>query len=237
RRWAAAWARVRDIGTGEVAGWPLLYVESASRATEIVCAEPDRSTWVALLRHVAGDPVAMLTAASVKPQQYVAELPEGVRVDRDDESLMMLDHGGGPERRIGEVDVTGFDIDPDDQGDKMTIRLVRDGRVAAEGSVGLHGADAAYDMVETARMFRRHGLASWVMIELSRVATARGVSTGLLVATAEGAGLYRSLGWTHVAPMRSVMGVGPAAPRRSGQPVGNDCTSTNTSSWVGSATM
>ena len=204
RRWVAAWAHTRRQALGEVAGWPLVYVGSASRTTEIVCAEPDRDTWATLLSRVAGQPAAMLSVVSARPERYVADLPAGIRVDRDDETLMLL-HQGTVMAPL-EVDVRSYDVDREDDGDRLTIRLVTDGRVAAEGTAGLLGQDAAFDMVETTPAYRHRGLASWVMHELSRTMTARGAGTGLLVATAEGAGLYRGLGWADVAPSRSLRG-------------------------------
>lgn len=204
RCWAAAWAHTRGLALGEVAGWPLVYVGSASRTTEIVCAEPDLETWAALVGQVVGDPTAMLRVVSPHPDRYVAELPVGVRVDRDDETLMLLHQG--TVMAPPELDVTSYDVDREDNGDRLTIRLVTDGRVAAEGTAGLLGQDAVFDMVETTPAFRHRGLASWVMHELSRTMAARGAGTGLLVATAEGVGLYRRLGWADVAPSRTLRG-------------------------------
>ncbi len=202
RRWAAAWARTRCVELGEVAGWPKVYVAAASRATEIVCAEPGRATWLALVGQVKDDPTAMLSVVSHLREEYA--VPPGVRIDRDDETLMALRHEARPLSTA--VDLTGFDVDRVDDGDRLTVRLVAEGRVVTEGTLGVVGRDAGYDMVETLPAYRRRGLAGWVMTELGRAATERGARTGLLVATAEGAGLYRSLGWTEVAPMRSVRG-------------------------------
>ena len=204
RRWVAAWANLRRLELGEVAGWPLVYVGSASRTTEIVCAEPDPGTWSALLGRVAAQPAAMLSVVSSHPETYVADLPGGLRLDRDDETLMLLDHS--TVLRSSQVDVGRFHVDRDADADRLTLRLVSEGRVAAEGTAGLLGHDAVYDMVETSPKFRRQGLAGWVMCELSREMVTRGATTGLLAATPEGGRLYRRLGWTDVAPMRSLVG-------------------------------
>lgn len=226
RRWFAAWTHTKGLKTGHVAGWPLAYVGSASRTTEIVCAEPDRDTWGTLLQQVVGDPTAMLTVMSAEPGAYVAGLPSGVRIDRDDETLMrlILTTGRMPTRA---TDVSEFDIDRDEDDCRVVLRLVGDGRIAAEGTAGILGQDAVFDAVETTPAFRGRGLAGWVMAELGRAVSERGATEGLLVATAAGAGLYRSLGWAGVTPMRSL----------TGQFSGSDWTSTNTSFWDGSATM
>jgi GNAT superfamily N-acetyltransferase len=204
RRWVAAWAHVRGLEVGEVAGWPLVYVGSASRATEIVCAEPAPATWATLTAMVAGRPTATLSVVSSAPEGYVAALPVGVRVDRDDETLMSLDHRADVAR--SGVDVSGYDIDREDDGDRVTVRLVTDGRVAAEGTAGLLGRDAVYDMVETTPAYRRRGLAGWVMADLTTTMGERGAGTGLLVATPAGARLYRRLGWGDVAPFWMLRG-------------------------------
>ena len=182
----------------------MVYVGSASRATEIVCADPDQGTWATLLEHVSSDPTAMLTVVSRRPERYAADLPPGVRVDRDDETLMSLRAVTpvAPRR----IEPTGYDLDREDDGERVTIRLVSDGRVAAEGTAGLLADGAVYDMVETTPGFRRRGLAGWVMTELGRTMAERGATTALLVATAEGRALYRSLGWVDVAPVRSLVG-------------------------------
>lgn len=204
RRWAAAWASTRGAEVGEVAGWPKVYVGSASRTTEIVCADPDRATWATLLEQVVGEPTAMLSVVSAHPGSYVADLPAGVRVDRDDETLMALRPGSAVASR--EVDVTAFAVDREEDDHRVVLRLVTDGRVAAEGTAGILGRDAVYDLVETTPAFRRRGLAGWVMTDLQRSMGARGASTGLLVATTDGAGLYRGLGWADIAPILSLRG-------------------------------
>jgi GNAT superfamily N-acetyltransferase len=206
RRWVTAWANLRRLDRDDVAGWPIVYVGSASRATEIVCAEPDAGTWAALLEQVAGEPTAMLSVVSARPECYVAGLAAGLRVERDDETLMRFDHAAVLPNPARLPDVSDYEVERDSEGDRLTIRLVREGRVAAEGTAGISGQDAVYDMVETTPAFRRRGLASWVMAELTDEMRGRGARAGLLVATSDGATLYRGLGWVEVAPVRSVTG-------------------------------
>jgi GNAT superfamily N-acetyltransferase len=82
-------------------------------------------------------------------------------------------------------------------------------RVAAEGYVGVRGADAVYDAVETTPAYQRRGLGRHVMAALSNRAVERGATSGILAATASGRLLYESLGWAPALAMWSLMGTRP----------------------------
>jgi GNAT superfamily N-acetyltransferase len=69
------------------------------------------------------------------------------------------------------------------------------GLIAAKGRVALVGPFAIYDQIETHEHHRRRGLGSVVMHALRKSASNHGVDHGLLVATADGRGLYTALGW------------------------------------------
>lgn len=218
RRWVAGWARARDVGTGVVAGWPIVHVRAASRAFELVCAEPDTDAWETLLDDIAGDRTAMLTLVSATPDRYLADLPHGVRVDRDEEVLMVLpptfNSPGIDENHLHTLgtartslpDLTPYDVERDLTDDRVTVRLTVDHSVAAEGTAAVVGADAVFDRIETIPAHQRRGLGTWVMAELGRLAVERGATTGLLVASTDGAALYQQLGWTELAPVRSLRG-------------------------------
>ncbi len=190
---------------GSVEGWPIAHVRSASRAWEIVCAEPDQEAWGTLLDDIVGDRTAMLTLVAADPAPYLAQVRAPVRVDRDDESLMTRDLRNSQGMREIDLRTLGIERLPEPDG-RLVLRLVTDGSVAAEGHVGVLGDDAVFDRVETTPRFRRRGLARWVMAELTAFAVEQGATTGLLCASAEGAALYGALGWEHVAPVRSLMG-------------------------------
>ncbi|MEV0284039.1 GNAT family N-acetyltransferase [Kribbella sp. NPDC050820] len=96
--------------------------------------------------------------------------------------------------------------------------LASDGSVAARGMAAVVGRDAVMHDIQTEPEHRRRGLGSVVMGALSRRAFERGAETGLLMATVEGAHLYRKLGWMPEATM--VTAKGPAArpvPGRGGE--------------------
>lgn len=203
RRWVAGWAHSRGISVGTVEGWPIAHVRAASRAWEIICAEPDQETWEALLDDIAGDRSAMLTVVAADPAPYLSQVHPPVRVERDDEWLMRRGLTGDDD----DARAPAYDVEREEEGDqRLVVRLVRDGRVAAEGYVAVRGVDAVFDRIETSPQFRREGLATWVMGALTGYAVGQGATTGLLTASAEGASLYASLGWERVAPVRSLMG-------------------------------
>ncbi len=70
-----------------------------------------------------------------------------------------------------------------------------DGTPAAWAHLARAGAVGVVDRVETAPEHRRRGLGSAVMRALGRHAVESGMATGVLVATKDGCGLYRALGW------------------------------------------
>lgn len=79
--------------------------------------------------------------------------------------------------------------------------LSADGAVAARGQIAVTGESAVVDQVETDPAHQRRGLGSLVMRTLANDAVARGASTGVLGASAEGRALYEALGWTVHAPL------------------------------------
>jgi len=202
-RWVRAWAHVRGLGVEHVDGWPLVHVRGPSRETEIVCVDPGRAAFEQLARHTAYDPREMLTVFGRDLSGYHAPpLPPGLRVDRDDEMFMTttlapsttpLPNGFAAR---WEVNDTGAGYSLDDGA-----------RVAAEGMVGVLGSDAVFDRIETSSAHRRRGLGHHVMGALTEWAVDQGATEGLLAASADGAGLYTSLGWDTSLAMWSLMGV------------------------------
>jgi len=202
-RWVRAWAHVRGLEVDQVDGWPLVHVRGPSRETEIVCVDPGRATFEKLAQHAANDPREMLTVFGRDLAAYHAPpLPPGLRVDRDDEVFM----------------TSTLVSSPVDAPDGLTARWLVDGpravyslddgeRVAAEGTAGVLETDAVFDAVETSPGHRRLGLGRHVMGALTTWAVDQGATNGLLAASADGAGLYRSLGWDTTLEMWSLMGV------------------------------
>lgn len=202
-RWVRAWAHVRGLQVEQVDGWPLVHVRGPSRETEIVCVDPGRAAFEQLAQRGAHDSRAMLTVFGRGLAAYQAPpLPPGLRVDRDDELFM-----------TATLVTSAVDVP-----DGFTARWVVDGhgaiyslddgeRVAAEGTVGVLDTDAVFDAVETSPGHRRLGLGRHVMSALTTWAVDQGATTGLLAASADGAGLYTALGWDTTLQMWSLMGV------------------------------
>jgi GNAT superfamily N-acetyltransferase len=203
-RWLEAWTYARGLDVREVSGWPLVHVGSATRETEMVCLEPGAETFAALMSQVAGDPRAMLTVISRNIKPYTSlTLPAGVRVDRDDETLMAAALTATPVPAIDPAFSTRWE----EIGHQSKYVVEHEERVVAEGYVGVLGADAVYDAVETTASYQRQGLGRHVMAVLSTRALERGATSGILAATASGRLLYESLGWKSALAMWSLMGV------------------------------
>jgi GNAT superfamily N-acetyltransferase len=73
--------------------------------------------------------------------------------------------------------------------------LTANGEIASIGRVVFGDDFAIYDRIETHNDHRRRGLASTVMNRLQSAALVRGNTRGVLVATADGRALYKTLGW------------------------------------------
>lgn len=203
-RWVAAWTYARGLEVEMVDGWPLVRVGLASRESELVCWDPGPRAFAKLLSHIDGDPRAMLTVIAADLTPYTSlVLPPGIRVDRDDETLMS-------------VTLTPPDLTPHDPefctrwivGDSIiSLALETDSRVAVEGTVGILGTDAVFDAIETTPAYQRRGLGRWIMAMLTSCALDHGATHGVLAATTSGRGLYEALGWEPSFPMWSLMGV------------------------------
>lgn len=202
-RWVRGWAHLRGLRVEHVDGWPLVLVRAPSRDTEIVCVDPGRRAFENLATHIADDPRAMLTVFAADLAPYVAPpLPDGVRVDRDDEVFMTTVLAPAHIPMPG-VMTPRWIVD----GPRATYCVDDEGRLAAEGTVGVLGSDAIFDVVETSPTHRRRGLGRYVISMLTTWAIDHGATTGLLAASAEGASLYSALGWERTLGMWSLMGV------------------------------
>lgn len=201
--WIEAWAHMRGVSVEEVDGWPRLRLASATRETELICHDPDDAAFLALLPHIAGDPRAMLTVVGRELDAYDRlELPSDVRLDRHDENLMTTDFVPAVQIAIDPTFSTGWDHDQH----VTTYWVARDGRMAAEGSVGVLHDHATFDAVETTPRFRRRGLGRHVMASLTNHSLEAGARQGILAASHEGRMLYESIGWQTRLQLRSFMG-------------------------------
>ncbi|MET0449941.1 MAG: GNAT family N-acetyltransferase [Aeromicrobium sp.] len=202
-QWIATWLHVRGITSSELDGWPLVHVGSATRETELICVDPGVPEFTALMRHVAGDPRAMLTVVGRDVGRYlVTRRPDDVRVDRDDETLMSTTFADVPIPRLDDELTFRWDI----EAHRLTYTVESGDRIAAVGTVGVLGGTATFDAVETMPDFQRRGLGRHVMATLTTQAMGRGATSGVLAASAPGRQLYLSLGWDVRLEMLSLMG-------------------------------
>jgi GNAT superfamily N-acetyltransferase len=202
-RWIATWTYARGLDTSMVDGWPLVQVKSRTRETELICIDPGPEAFAELLPHVDGDPRAMLTVIAPDVDPYMAlALPQGVRVDRDDETLMTT--------TLVPLDAPpldpGFTTRWDVNDHRATYAVESGDRVAAEATIGILDLDATFDAVETTPAFQRRGLGRHVMATLTTYALESGARNGVLAASAQGRRLYESLGWESACEMLSLMG-------------------------------
>ena len=135
------------------------------------------------------------------PPITLRPLPPGLRVDRDDELFMTTTLEAVP-GSVPDVLQARWTVD----GARASYSLDDGERVASEGTAGVLGSDAVFDAVETSPSHRRRGLGRHVMAALTTWAVDEGATTGLLAASADGAGLYTSLGWATRLRMWSLMG-------------------------------
>lgn len=204
-RWVAAWAATRGMRVERRGDWPLLHVRTASRATELVAVAPRPGDLTDIAARVAGDPRAMATVLAADLAPFLAApLPQGVRVERDDETFMSV--------RLAPVGLplpSGYRARWSGEGRRMRCSVEREGSVAAEGLVGVLGDVAVLDGIETSDAHRRRGLAAHVTDALCGWAASEGASTGVLVASPDGRALYANLGWEPRLDMWSLMGTKP----------------------------
>jgi GNAT superfamily N-acetyltransferase len=202
-QWVATWVHLRGIEVSDVGGWPLVHVGSATRETELVCLDPGVDVWPDLLRHVIGDRRAMLTVAAPDVGPYLAtRLPRGVRLDRDDETLMSALLVDRPASVLPAHLTSRWEVG----GRRTTYTVESDDAVAAVGTVGVLGRVVTFDRVETTPAFQRRGLGRHVMASLTGHAIERGATHGVLAASAAGRKLYTTLGWQTRLQLISVMG-------------------------------
>lgn len=202
-RWVSTWVHARALETSTVDGWPLVHVRSRTRESELICIDPGPEAFADLFQHVDGDPRAMLTVIADDASPYLTlHLPPGVRVDRDDETLMATTFVPIDAPPLDPQFTARWDIDEH----RAKYVLEAGDRVAAEGTIGILGEDATFDAVETTRAFQRRGLGRQVMAALTTYALESGARRGVLAASAQGRLLYESLGWDPAYEMLSLMG-------------------------------
>ncbi|WP_246258447.1 GNAT family N-acetyltransferase [Amycolatopsis anabasis] len=196
RAWVHGWALSRNIATPvEVSGAFRLDVDTPGQLVRYVFTEFDPES----LRRRAAALVTPGTWLKVCAGREVVEgaLPPPWQVGVQ-EFLMttaLRPPGAAPA-------VAGYRTETVTSGAATDVLVwAPDGERAAAGRVAVWGDAAVVDQVETRPEHRRRGLGALVMDLLGAAARARGATRGVLVATADGRALYRSLGWSLRSPV------------------------------------
>jgi ribosomal protein S18 acetylase RimI-like enzyme len=142
-----------------------------------------RPTWLTITTHQADEAATELDSA-------------GLQLFDERKLLMTIDLREHP------VSTTQYEVRSTTDGLLERVRMATaDGQEAARGMMAVVGTDAVMHDIHTDPAYRRQGLGSVVMGALAHRAIERGATTGLLMATTEGAALYRNLGWVPQATM------------------------------------
>ncbi|MBB6037776.1 GNAT family N-acetyltransferase [Phytomonospora endophytica] len=201
RRWLAAWTIARELGPAvDVPGGFRVTLGLPGRHHEFMA--PDAAGLPALVTALKAIEPSWLTAFTTDPAATeVALKAEGLEFFTDAETFMRTDLDGRPKRRPAE----GYTVATTVDGPLIRAAVTApDGTAAASGLMAVAGTDAVAHGIQTDEAHRRRGLGGAVMTALGEAATARGATTGLLIASAAGEGLYRSMGWETLATVVTV---------------------------------
>ena len=195
-RWLAAWTIARDLAPAvEVPGGFRVTLALPGRHHEFMASTFDGlAPLAAELR--AAEP-SWLTAFTTDPAGVETELKaEGLEFFTDAETFMRTDLRERPKHRP----TNGYAVATTAVGPLIRATVTApDGTVAASGLMAVAGDTAVAHEIRTEEAHRRRGLGGVVMTALGEAAMAQGATTGLLVASAAGEGLYTSLGWESLA--------------------------------------
>lgn len=192
RRWERGWALARGLGPAEEARGALhVPVHDEDRHTEVVVL--DAGSIAALAAEVAAAPVTnWLTVPTTDADSVLRIFTDAGLKLHQRECFMSTNLNNHPSHKApADYTVTTTFADG-----LIQARIEHsNGDLAARGVMSVIGADAAAHNIVTLPDHRRRGLASALMSALADEAVARGATTGLLVASADGERLYTSLGW------------------------------------------
>lgn len=201
RRWLAAWTVARGLAPAvAVPGGFRVTLGLPGRHHEFMAPDPDGLP--ALTAALKAAEPSWLTVFTTDPAGVeVALKAEGLEFFTEPETFMRATLHDRPKR----LPANGYGVATTTDGALVRATVTApDGTVAASGLMAVAGTDAVAHAIHTDEAHRRRGLGGAVMTALGEAATARGATTGLLIASAAGAGLYRSLGWESVATVVSV---------------------------------
>jgi GNAT superfamily N-acetyltransferase len=197
RSWAAGWALSRGFPAPEPVGTALwIRPGEPGRERELVWVQADEEVEPDLLATIGASPTpTWVTVATQDVSQRQGQLSElGVVPAGWPEWLMSKDLAEVAQTDCPET----FTCSLEEAGSVLrATATTADGVVACSGQMAIPGdGTAVADRIVTEEGFRRRGLGRHLMGRLSQAALARGASIGVLIASAEGHGLYTALSWT-----------------------------------------
>lgn len=206
RTWLSGWAACRGYQPEEHEHSVAVLRPDRGDETEHLLFEPTTELFSELAAETQQDPARVLTVATRRMPELLDEAERlGLRQTDRGQALMRVDMLGQDveDPRAPEDGVT-FERTREGACRHVTVRV--DGEVAARGSVSVVGDHAVYDRIETEERFRRRGLGTYVMRVLTAGVLEDDVTTGLLVASANGRALYEFLGWEYLLDVFVVRG-------------------------------
>ncbi|MFD6139392.1 GNAT family N-acetyltransferase [Promicromonospora sp. NPDC060271] len=204
RQWVLGWAVSRGTEPPvEQAEGLRIDVGLPHHVARYVLLDADEAAVEAAVRKIAGSVTVPNTwlKAFVAPELVASWLPPGWTSGPP--TFLMATGLPAMELRPSQVRAPdGYALTTETTAGVTFVRvLAADGAVAARGQIAVTGESAVVDQVETDPAHQRRGLGSLVMRTLANDAVARGASTGVLGASAEGRALYEALGWQVHAPL------------------------------------
>ena len=206
RTWITGWSACRGYEPHDDGRTTSVLLTDQQNRTEHFLFEPTDELLLDVASELRQDPLRVLTVVTNRMQALIdATAPLGTRVTDRRQSLMRVDMDGQDvedPRPPGD----GFALERTREGSCRRVTVHADGVLAARGSVSVVGEYAVYDRIVTEERFRRRGLASYVMRDLTAAVMEDDVTSGLLMASADGRALYEFLGWQHLADVFVIRG-------------------------------
>ncbi|MHA7283377.1 GNAT family N-acetyltransferase [Arthrobacter sp. TMS2-4] len=204
--WITGWSTCRGYERHDDGRSTSVVLTDEQNQTEHFLFEPTTEQFLELAAETKQDPTRILMVVTNRMRELIdAANPLGMRITDRQQALMS-------------VDMSGQDVeDPRPPGDGYTLERTADGacrrvlvrahgELAARGSVVTVGDYAVYDRIITEEAFRRRGLGSFVMRALTAGVLEDDVTTGLLMASADGRALYEFLDWEYLADVFVIRG-------------------------------
>ena len=196
--WVAGWAGCRGYQTAKEGRFPAALRADTTGDWEYFASDPTDDEFAALAAKTAEAPSRGLTVLTNDIHRYSALGGQhGLNVTSASQTMMIVD--------METQDAEDPWLSDDDlafstsQQDGVHFAEVRSGEtLAASGRVYVVGDTAVFDKIITEPQFQRRGLGSFIMRALAAQAFEHDVTTGLLLASADGQKLYSHLGWSTV---------------------------------------